>query len=283
MLLHGPVTQLRMVDPACLPPILVHRDSMQVIDGVHRLKAARARGESTIATIFFDGDDDEAFICAVRANTTHGLPLTLDDRKAAAMRIIVSRPNLSDRIIGSFTGLADKTVAVIRRSSANGTQLIARIGADGRSRPLCGQEGRRRAAELITSSPQAPLRQIATAAGVSVGTAHDVRKRIQRGEDPVGIGPPPGNRQAAARRAADARVDSDLILRMLRGDPTLRNSDSGRSLLRWLHAHVAGIGEWRVHAEAVPPYRIDGLMLMAQQCAREWDGFAASLKQRKQW
>ena len=32
-----------------LPPILVHRSTMRVIDGMHRLRAAKLRGDETIA------------------------------------------------------------------------------------------------------------------------------------------------------------------------------------------------------------------------------------------
>ena len=38
-----------------LPPILVHRSTMRVIDGMHRLNAAQMNGRSTIEVIYFDG------------------------------------------------------------------------------------------------------------------------------------------------------------------------------------------------------------------------------------
>lgn len=75
---------------AALPPILVHRQSMRVIDGLHRVRAACAKGERTICARFFDGTDNAAFILAVESNIAHGLPLTTADRKAAAARIIGS-------------------------------------------------------------------------------------------------------------------------------------------------------------------------------------------------
>ena len=59
-----------------LPPIIVQRGTMRVIDGMHRLRAAQLRGEKQIAVRFFEGSDDLAFVLAVHANTAHGLPLT---------------------------------------------------------------------------------------------------------------------------------------------------------------------------------------------------------------
>ncbi|MBZ9641723.1 ParB/RepB/Spo0J family partition protein, partial [Streptomyces sp. PSKA30] len=98
-----------------LPPITVHRPTMRVIDGYHRLKAARLRGERTIAARFFDGDEAAAFVLAVKLNVTHGLPLALADRKRAAERIVVSHPQWSDRRVASVTGIAPGTVGEIRR------------------------------------------------------------------------------------------------------------------------------------------------------------------------
>jgi hypothetical protein len=86
---------------ADLPPIIVHRKSMRVIDGVHRLRAARLRGQPRIAVRFFDGNDNDAFVLAVRTNVAHGLPLSLADRKAAAAQIVASHPHWSDRMIAA--------------------------------------------------------------------------------------------------------------------------------------------------------------------------------------
>jgi hypothetical protein len=71
-----------------LPPILVHRPSMRVIDGTHRLSAARLRGRDTVEVRFFDGTGAEAFLLAVKANIAHGLPLSRADREAAVHRIM---------------------------------------------------------------------------------------------------------------------------------------------------------------------------------------------------
>ncbi|MFD0855543.1 ParB/Srx family N-terminal domain-containing protein, partial [Actinomadura adrarensis] len=73
-----------------LPPILVHRGTMRVIDGMHRLRAAAQAGHKEIQVEFFEGSEEEGFIRAVKANIVHGLPLTLADRRAAAARILTT-------------------------------------------------------------------------------------------------------------------------------------------------------------------------------------------------
>src|SRR5690349_6262411 len=55
-----------------LPPIVVHRPTMRVIDGMHRLRAAELRGQQEIEVRFFDGDEASSFVLAVRANIAHG-------------------------------------------------------------------------------------------------------------------------------------------------------------------------------------------------------------------
>ncbi len=77
---------------------------MRVIDGLHRMRAARLRGDQTIEVQYFTGDDDAAFLLAVEANTAHGLPLSLSERKAAAVRLIAMFPDRSNRSIAASAG-----------------------------------------------------------------------------------------------------------------------------------------------------------------------------------
>ncbi|WP_309141945.1 transcriptional regulator [Streptomyces griseicoloratus] len=196
-----------------LPPILVDRRSMRVIDGMHRLAAAFRTGAETIFVEFFDGNAEEAFLRAVEANVTHGLPLSREDRRAAAERIIASHPAMSDRAIARATGLGAKTVASIRRqTSVSGPRLNSRIGRDGKVRPLNGAEGRRRAAELLVRYPQASLRELARLAGISPATVSDVRRRLAAGEPPVAEPHVVAGREAHDQEARDgagaARVDA---------------------------------------------------------------------------
>jgi hypothetical protein len=122
---------------APLPPMLVDRRTMRVIDGMHRLMAASLQGQEAIDVIFFGGSEADVFLRAVEENVTHGLPLSQADRRAAAERIVASHPHMSDRTIGHSVGLAAKTIAAIRKRSSEGVpQSNARVGRDGRVRPL---------------------------------------------------------------------------------------------------------------------------------------------------
>ncbi|MFC5659889.1 ParB/RepB/Spo0J family partition protein [Streptomyces nogalater] len=281
------------------PPILVHRSTMHVIDGMHRLRAAKEKGWHSIKAEFFDGTAEAAFVEAVRANIRHGLPLSLEDRRSAAERIVASRQDMSDRAIAECTGLSTKTVGGIRRRLNGGSaRQEVRLGRDGRRRPLSAAEGRRRAAEALTARPHAPLRQIAKAAGVSVGTAHDVRERIRRGEDPVvprdrgqprqpDGRPEPEPAQAVVREPPVTPGERErktrnmrARLQSLRRDPSLRFSESGRELLRWLFLQYQAKAKYPLVVENIPPHLAATVAELAIQCSDMWRSLARELEDR---
>ncbi|KAB1987515.1 ParB/RepB/Spo0J family partition protein [Streptomyces triticiradicis] len=168
-----------------LPPVLVQIDGYRIIDGLHRLEAAKLRGDSSIRARFVDCSNSEALVIAMKANGSHGLPLSKSDRMSGAQRVLSSHPDWSDRAVARITGLSAKTVASLREKSGEATSLDGkRIGQDGRRRPVGPGEGRLRAAEYIAAHPDAPLRQVARETDVSLGTVHDVSARLRRGESP---------------------------------------------------------------------------------------------------
>jgi len=290
-----------------LPAILVRRSDMRVIDGMHRLLAAYVRGQETIDVEFFEGSAEDAFLRSVEANVTHGLPLSLADRRAAAARIIASHPQMSDRAIARASGLGAKAVAAIRgRSTGAEQQLNARIGRDGRVRPLSSAEGRQRAAEVIAQNPTASLREIARLAGISPATASDVRKRVQAGELPAMVGPraakvvreavsavpmgvaadggtppvpaAPDGPARSERRAQSTQPNPSLLLEKLLRDPSLRLKEEGRHLLRLLQQN--GAAEWSGLSAAVPPHCATLVASLARQYAAGWLEFAQQLEER---
>src|SRR5260370_30552033 len=143
---------------------------MRVIYGVPRLRVAQLRRQEMIAAQFFEGEEADAFVLAVRANITHGLPLSLADRKLAASRVIISHPHWSDRMIASVTGISAKTVAELRGwQSKLPDRDDARIGRDGRIRPIDGTQGRLIGSKLMADDPGLSLRQVGQVGGGSPG------------------------------------------------------------------------------------------------------------------
>jgi hypothetical protein len=243
---------------AALPPILVHRPTMRVIDGMHRLRAARLRGESDIQVTYYDGDDLGAFIEAVRANITHGLPLTLADRRAAALRILTANPELSDRSVAGLTGLSPKTVGAARRNA--GAQLLGpayRLGQDGRWRPSRTIAPPHPAAPCPGDrpGPRAPAPARTTATRTTASSA-----------------------AATARKRPSTAKDAHSIIQHLAQDPALRLSERGRALVRRLTTLSPRPSEWSELIAAVPPHWAERLAQLAIANAREWDHLAIKLQ-----
>lgn len=276
---------------APLPPILVHRSTSRVIDGMHRLQAAQLRGERTIEVRYFDGTAEEAFVRAVEANAEHGLPLTRADREVAAARIVTSYPRCSDRWLATITGLAAGTVAAIRRrhTSPHDHQDLPRIGRDGRVRPLSTADARRVASDVIASNPKASLRAVAKVAGLSPTTVRDVRERMRRGDDPIPpqehnghgkrrpIKPRPAPRPRRREPTTDTPRERNSLLQQLRKDPSVRFTNSGRALLRWLEATASDTTLRRDLIDAVPPHCLYNIAEIARRCGQAWMDLADEL------
>ncbi|GAA4534924.1 ParB N-terminal domain-containing protein [Amycolatopsis samaneae] len=271
-----------------LPPIVVHRPTMRVIDGVHRLRAAVLAGRTTIAVRFFDGTEEDAFILAVESNIAHGLPLSAADRRRAAERIIATHGRWSDRMIASVVGMAAKTVAEIRRGTdAGGAGELARIGRDGRVRSIDVSAGRRLAHEMIIGDPSLSLRKVARAAGISAETVRDVKNRVLRGEDPV-----PRKQQGKAegwggdRTPGSAAVQCAVkpppaaVVARLRDDPALRLNENGRDLLRLLNIHLVRSEDWNRIIDSVPPHSTETIAELARYCAEKWSEIASRIERR---
>ncbi|MET7356591.1 transcriptional regulator [Streptomyces mirabilis] len=264
---------------------------MRVIDGMHRLFAATLKGEESIAVEFFDGNTEDAFLRAVEANVGHGLPLSQADRRRAAERIIRSYPERSDRAIAKSSGLGPRVVANIRRDmSGPGQQPVARVGLDGKVRPLSSAEGRQRAAELIAENPMVSLREVARRAGISPATVSDVRKRLDSGQPPVapeaagpsGRGAAASDRSKGERKALLAPPAPAAVLEKLLRDPSLRHKQEGRQLLRLLQQNAIGTREWSEITAVVPSHCGALVADLARQCADTWMEFARELDEGSQ-
>jgi hypothetical protein len=208
---------------------------------------------------------------------------------------------MSDRAIGQAAGLAAKTVAAIRkRSTEESPQSNVRVGRDGRVRPLDSSDARRRAAELLTGHPEASLRDVARAAGISPATVLDVRKRLERGESPVPERLAPAaalpaaddvpvaadgasqDTRAQARphiRLATAESPAATVEKLLR-DPSLRNNERGKGMLRLLQVNAAGAEQLPEVATALPPHCVALVVQVARHYAKMWQDFAKELEAR---
>lgn len=279
-----------------LPPITVHRPTMRVIDGTHRVRAALLNGRSVIDARLIDCDENAAFVLAVKANVTHGLPLSQSDRAAAATRIILTHPQWSDRAVAAATALSDKTISRLRgRTNSSAAQSDMRLGRDGRLRPVDSGDRRQRAAVMFKERPEAGLREVARVTGLSPSTVRDVRQRMDRGEDPVPSRYQRGNAPSALQAQVPrpqrvttvdrtvrpgGPVDRQVLLAQLGTDPSLRLSESGRRTLRWLHSALVAAEGLEDLGRGLPDHWAPVVADLARNCAATWSALADQLQRR---
>lgn len=257
-----------------LPPIIVHRPTLRVVDGRHRLRAARLRGDHEIDVRWYDGTSRDILPIAVQANVLGGLPLSAAERRAAAVRILRSHTAWSDRMIAGVVGFAPGTVRSIRERTGGTTQT--RIGRDGRTRPISSAEGRRRAGALLTERPGMSLREVAGATGLAPSTVLDVRKRLRAGEDLVPSAQLRAEKTATPRTiGARTPADRSTAIKLLRLDPSVRLTETGRQLLMLLSAvPEAGL------ADRLPAHCLSVIAALARENLDAWRCLVSDLERR---
>ena len=290
---------------AQLPSILVQRNRSRIIDGMHRVEAAKLRREEDIRARFIDCTDEEALVLSIKLNVLHGLPLSRADRISGAKRVLAAHRDWSDRAVAAVAGLSAKTIASLRNRSTEDMQFRGkRLGRDGKRRPVSAIEGKVRAAEYIDAHPEAPLREVARESGVSLGTVHAVRDKMRRGlnlaveelrcpaTESVGLPTPTGritegphaptrSLAASVRRQDPRRLVWAEIAIKLTSDPALKYTDGGRAFLRWMASHSAQADEWHEFIDAIPAHWLREVSYLADSISAEWREFAEVLRNRQ--
>jgi hypothetical protein len=261
-----------------LPPVLVDRFDLTVVDGAHRVAAARRLGMHSIAVEWFEGTRVEAFREFVARNSKNGLTLTAEDRERGVLLVLGAQPTWSDRRIAELTAVSPKMVARLRTiASAPGGDLVKRVGRDGRSRPVRPGAMRAMIAEALASDPAASLRAIASKLGVSPETVRSVRKE-------VGIRRPTRPEVTIRERCLEEVMIERLLQRHHRSpapwrcDNAFQSTVHGVSFVDWFDATAVSEGEGRV--DEVPLSRVYDIADEARRRADFWSGFAHSLEAR---
>ncbi len=262
-------------------PVLVWGPDNLVVDGAHRVEAAKRLGLTTIPAQSFGGSMVDAFVESVQRNSKHGLPLTLRDRIRAARRIVRILPEWSDRRIAKVCGLSFTTVGRVRRdtSTTEAAHTSTRIGLDGRRRPVEPGTTRQRVMKALEHNPTGSLRTIAAEACASPETVRTVRNSLQADRF---IG---SNQSLRSGRAAP-RVKEQLqstprpnVLKHIKGDSALTSCTNGERLLKWLES-ASVVDRWPDYVELIPLGRIYELADEAMRLSEQWVSFARTLEAR---
>ena len=285
------------------PPVLVWGPDNQIVDGYHRVAAARKLGLKSLEVEWFEGPAEATLIEAIRRNAKHGLPLTLRDRSGAAERVLSQQPQWSDRRIGLLCGLTAKTVARIRLERGGQCAEIpehaARVGIDGRVRPSRPNESRRRVLRALEQNPHGSLRSIASIAEVSPETVRKVRRALQEGsrnelgpasEDDTVFTVVVFDRDEGKRPVSAVGLPAATDREPMAWEPTdrepvawepdvaLSTCASADGLLEWLSS--GSVYEWPAFVDHVPLGRIYEVAEECRRRAQAWATFARALEAR---
>ena len=287
------------------PLLIWARDPKVVLDGAHRLAAARRLGHDTVQVVAFEGNADQAFVEAVRRNIGHGLPLSVADRTRAAEHILRRHRDWSDRRIAGACGLSPHTVAKLRvpvRQARKASPAITPGQPDGPTRSKAvistselrksagvvhrcaddrivdiesrlGRDGKARPAQpgllrerVVEALRANPTGSLRQIAGVAKVSPETVRRIRKEIDAPDG----PDISILAALRAPE-ECDTDW-----RDDPALQ---SNGDLVCWLD-QTDPAGDLESFALSVPLSRVYGLADEARRRAGRWAAFAEVLESR---
>ncbi len=229
-----------------LPPIVVHAPSSAVIDGVHRVMAARVPRAR---------HDQRRRLPGQRGRGGGpGRDLQRDARQAAHGARARGRgrghPPRPPRLVGPPGGRDLRPVSQdgrhrAGRASEDLPQLRGRVGRDGRVRPVDPSAQRRRIADALAADPSASTRQIAVRTGAAQGTVRDVRTRLDDGR-PVVPSAADRSESPAPRKATP-----------LGDDAAYGTSAVSAAFVEWFDRHVVqDDDEWLSFVPAVPVGRV---------------------------
>jgi len=262
------------------PPILVLRHDRSVIDGHHRLAAAQSIGLERLAAILFDGTLEDGFVEAVRCNVQHGLPLTLQERRAAAQRVFKMHSDWSDRRIAEVCALSPRTIARIRAESGQANDPLGlRVGLDGLMRRARPASNRVRIMDALRANPHSSLRKIAQAVGASPETVRRVRMRMSDGAQsgPVSTSAIPPDLSNIV--ALSYPFPSSTTRFRSADDAALTSTPDGKEFAVWFDQTDPG-PDWATHVMAVPLSRVYEVADEARRRASAWTQFGQLVEDR---
>lgn len=277
------------------PPIVVWGDEHLVIDGAHRVEATRRLGHVSVRAVRFVGTRDEAFVESVRRNVKHGLPLSVSDRRRAALRVLGRNPEWSDRRIAALCGLSGKTIARLRREDHGLGDVVVpmerRVGRDGKLRPVRSREIHDRIRRVIEDNPGGSLRFIGAIAGASPETVRTVRARMngagRRSDQALDSAsnvthlPDVSTTPKADRVVTAEPVPEETPQRgeTWLSDAALKTCEDRGDFARWF-TETNVTDDWHGFVWTIPVNRIYAVVDEARRRAATWAAFASLLESR---
>jgi DNA-binding Lrp family transcriptional regulator len=262
-------------DPQSWPPIVVERSTLTLVDGHRRVRAAKRFGWDELTVEWFDGDEADVVIAFVRLNMRHDDELDREECREATRCLLSLRPEWSDRRVAELCHISPKTVAVerarLRETGRADAESDARIGRDGRVRPLDARAQRARIAEAIKCNPRASLRSIARPIGVSPETVRRVRAAMEN--------------DGSIERSPFEVVEVDLSFTRRRPpawkpDTAFTSQDEAAEVATFLERTDTSSIDPEQHSRAIPLSRVYEVADEARRRAAFWQRMAELVENR---
>jgi len=189
-----------------LPRIVMIDDGTcaRLVDGFHRLEAARRAGHQTLEARIYDGDALHALVYATGANAQHGLRRSIADKQMAVRRLLEhpSFTSVSSRHIANSAGVSHTMVDSMRAE-------LQESGTIPRTEKVMGSDGR----------AQSPVKRPEGDSGGKL--CHPDQTTQPPHEQPVS----PSLEAATANGPGDARTEAALESAWTRAEDGLRAID----------------------------------------------------------
>ena len=106
-----------MREDVSFPPVAVFQieGKNALVDGFHRVAAAKRSGRKSIASILRQGTRGDAIKFAITANTSHGLRFTNEDKRRAVNLAMKAFPESTDRELAKLCAVSQPFVSKLRK------------------------------------------------------------------------------------------------------------------------------------------------------------------------
>jgi len=112
-----------MMEGISFPPVVLFNDGAKkyLVDGFHRLYAAKRIGRDRIQAEIHSGSKHAGFLYSLRANATHGLQRSNEDKRHGVLKLLedFEYSDKSDREIAALCAVSHTFVGKIRASIKN--------------------------------------------------------------------------------------------------------------------------------------------------------------------
>lgn len=168
------------------PPVELMRrkdGSLVLVDGWHRVEAARRNDWETVSATVVSGTETQIFEACLRANAKHGLRRTNEDKRKAVLAALEKWPGFDARKIARKCGVSHTFVSKLKNAASPGSVATSNTTAVAESPGNVATSNITPVAEspgsVATSNPQLTTRPSSPAADTDLAAFDALTDKVQ--------------------------------------------------------------------------------------------------------